>query len=162
VVLGEVSGVYGVRGWLRVRSHTDPVEQILRYGPWQLERSGHRSTHRLEGGRLHGRGVLAKFAGIDDRDQARELVGARISVARAELPELEPGDYYWNDLIGLRVVTRRGDDLGRVTGLMATGANDVLVVEGDSERLIPFIDEDVVLAVDLDAGRIQVDWDPEF
>lgn len=162
MVVGEVSGVYGVRGWLRVRSHTDPVEQILSYGPWQLEGSGGRCALRLEGGRVHGRAVLAKLAGIDDRDQARGLVGARISVAREALPELEPGEYYWNDLIGLSVVTRRGDDLGTVTGLMATGANDVLVVEGDRQRLVPFIDEDVVLSVDLEAGRIQVDWDPEF
>jgi 16S rRNA processing protein RimM len=105
---------------------------------------------------------VAKLASVDDRDQARQLVGADIAVDRDQLPALAEGEYYWNDLIGFQVVTRDGEELGRVTGLMQTGANDVLVVGGERERLIPFIREQVVVAVDAPARRIEVDWEVDF
>ncbi|MDX1432665.1 MAG: ribosome maturation factor RimM [Gammaproteobacteria bacterium] len=162
VVVGRVSGVFGVRGWVRVRSHTEPAERLLDYSPWLLEGAGEPRRLAPEQGRPHGEGLVAKLAGIDDRDQAMALVGADISVAREQLPALAEGEYYWVDLIGLEVVNREGRSLGRVADLMATGANDVLRVTGERERLIPFVTHDVVLAVDLAAGRIDVDWDPDF
>lgn len=160
--MGRVSGAYGVRGWLRVRSDCEPAEQLLGYSPWQLKTACGWSSHALQAGRRHGSGLVAKLAAVDDRDQARALIGADIAVARNQLPLLADGEYYWNDLIGLGVVTRHGESLGRVTGLMPTGANDVLVVSGERERLIPFIPEQVVLTVDTEARRIEVDWDPDF
>lgn len=160
--MGRVSGAYGVRGWLRVRSDCEPAEQLLGYSPWQLKTACGWSSHALQAGRRHGSGLVAKLAAVDDRDQARALIGADIAVARNQLPLLADGEYYWNDLIGLGVVTRHGESLGRVIGLMPTGANDVLVVSGERERLIPFIPEQVVLTVDTEAQRIEVDWDPDF
>ena len=160
--MGRVSGVYGVRGWLRVRSDCEPAEQLLAYSPWQLKTATGWRSHLLEDGKAHGPGLVAKLVTVDDREQARELVGADIAVDRSQLPALAQDEYYWNDLIGFGVVTRDGEELGRVTGLMQTGANDVLVVNGERERLIPFIREQVVLAVDAEARRIEVDWDPEF
>lgn len=160
--MGRVSGAYGVRGWLRVRSDCEPAEQLLDYSPWQLKTAAGWRCHALEAGRSHGSGLVAKLASVDDRDEARALVGADIAVARSLLPRLAEGEYYWNDLIGLGVVTRHGRPLGRVTGLMPTGANDVLVVSGERERLIPFIPEQVVLAVSTESGCIEVDWDPDF
>lgn len=160
--MGRVSGVYGVRGWLKVRSDCEPPEQLLGYSPWQIETAAGWQSHALESGRAHGAGLVVKLAAVDDRDAARALVGAEIAVRRSQLPALDDGEYYWNDLIGLTVVTRAGEPLGRVRGLMATGANDVLVVDGDRERLVPFIEGRVVLAVDARAGRIEVDWDPDF
>ena len=162
VVVGHVSGVFGVRGWLRVRSYTEPPEQLLRYSPWQLELAGERRALVVEQGRRHAGGLVAKLAGVADRDAACALAGAQISIARSQLPALADGEFYWVDLIGLEVVGRDGKRLGRVTGLMATGANDVLRVAGERERLIPFVLDEVVLAVDLTAGRIEVDWDPDF
>ena len=162
VTVGRVSGVYGVRGWLKVRSDCDPGEQLLEYSPWQLDTAAGWSSHALEQGRIHGAGLVVKLAGIDDRDQARSLVGSDIFVARSLLPALAEDEFYWNDLIGLGVVTRDGERLGEVSGLMQTGTNDVLVVSGDRERLIPFIREQVVLAVDPRARCIEVDWDPDF
>jgi len=162
VTMGRVSGVYGVRGWLRVRSDCEPLEQLLAYSPWQLNTGTGWRSHVLEDGKAHGLGLVAKFASVDDREQARELVGADIAVDRYQLPALAQDEYYWTDLIGLGVVTREGEELGRVTGLMQTGANDVLVVSGDRERLIPFIREQVVVAVDVGARRIEVDWDADF
>jgi 16S rRNA processing protein RimM len=105
---------------------------------------------------------VAKLATVNDRDEARVLVGADIAVDRCQLPALAKDEYYWNDLVGFDVVTQNGASLGRVTGLMETGANDVLVVSGDRERLVPFIRNRVVLEVDAEARRIEVDWDPDF
>ena len=162
VTMGRVSGAFGVRGWLKVRSDCEPVEQLLAYSPWQIDTGTGWRSYVLVDGKVHGPGLVAKLAGIDDRDQARELSGADIAVDRSQLPALAEDEYYWNDLIGLGVVTRDGKELGRVSGLMQTGTNDVLVVSGERERLIPFIREQVVLAVDADARRIEVDWDPDF
>ena len=162
VTMGRVSGVYGVRGWLRVRSDCEPPEGLLDYSPWQLETATGWRHLALEDGRVHGPGLVVKLAGIDDREQARGLVGRDIAVERSALPALAADEYYWNDLIGLVVVTRDGEQLGRVSGLMQTGTNDVLVVSGERTRLIPFILERVVLVVDAQARRIEVDWDPEF
>jgi 16S rRNA processing protein RimM len=162
VTMGQVSGVYGVRGWLRVRSDCEPLEQLLAYSPWQLKTGTGWCSHVLAEGKVHGPGLVAKLASVDDREQARQLVGADIAVDRDQLPALAEDEYYWNDLIGFGVVTRDGEELGRVTGLMHTGANDVLVVRGDRERLIPFIREQVVVAVDALARRIEVDWEADF
>ena len=160
--MGRVSGAYGVRGWLRVRSDCEPAEQLLGYSTWRLKTSEGWRNHALEAGKPHRNGLVVKLAAVDDRERARALVGADIAVERSELPALDEGEYYWADLIGLAVTTRDGESLGRVTGLMATGANDVLVVEGERERLVPFIEDQVVLAVDMRARRIEVDWDPDF
>jgi 16S rRNA processing protein RimM len=162
VTMGRLSGAFGVRGWLKVRSDCEPVEQLLEYSPWQIETSTGWCSHVLVEGKAHGSGLIAKLADIDDREQARQLAGADIAVDRSLLPALAEGEYYWNDLIGLGVVTRDGQELGQVSGLMQTGTNDVLVVSGERERLIPFIREQVVLAVDAEARRIEVDWDPDF
>ena len=162
VTMGRVSGAFGVRGWLKLRSDCEPVEQLLEYSPWQIETSTGWRSHVLVEGKAHGSGLIAKLADIEDREQARQLAGADIAVDRSQLPALAEGEYYWNDLIGLGVVTRDGQELGQVSGLMQTGTNDVLVVSGERERLIPFIREQVVLAVDAEARRIEVDWDPDF
>ena len=162
VSMGQVSGVYGVRGWLRVRSDCEPLEQLLDYSPWQLKTAAGWSSHALEDGKPHGPGLVAKLATVDDRDMARKLVGADIAVERSQLPALAEDEYYWNDLIGLAVVTHKGVGLGQVSRLMRTGANDVLVVSGDRERLIPIVWDQVVLKVDARARRIEVDWDPDF
>lgn len=115
-----------------------------------------------EQGRAHGKGVVARLADCTDRDQAQRLIGYEIGIHLDQLPSLPPGEYYWKDLIGLQVVNADGDDFGKVENLLETGANDVLVVKGDRERLIPFVMKQVIVEVDLAEGRIRVDWDKEF
>lgn len=165
VVLGRISGLYGVRGWVRVFSHTEPRERIVRYSPWLVRSNGPAGKQwrsmEVIAGKRHGKGVVARLESIEDRDAAAALMEAEIAVHRDQLPELEPGDYYWTDLEGLAVVTTEGVALGRVDHLIETGSNDVLVVQGERERLIPYTD-DAVVEVDLEAETIQVDWDPEF
>lgn len=161
VVLGRVSGLFGVRGWVKVFSDTAPRENILDYRSWYLKRRGEWRPYRLLEGRRQGKGIVARLEGCGDREQAAELVGADIAVRREQLPAAADGEYYWTDLQGLRVVNLGGIDFGRVDHLFETGANDVMVVKGERRRLIPFIDG-VIDGVDLEAGVIRVDWDQDF
>jgi len=161
VTLGRISGVFGVKGWLKVQSYTEPRDNIARFGVWTLRSNGAERLFEVEDGQGHGGSVIAKLRGIDDPDRARELLGAEIVVERERLPEAGAGEFYWTDLEGLEVRTTAGLSLGRVEQLLATGANDVLVVRGTAERLIPFIVGQVVKQVDLAAGLIVVDWSPD-
>ncbi len=162
VDLGKIVGHFGVCGWVRVKSFTRPAENIFSYGTWRLaDDTGSLDVHLREG-RRQGTGLVAKLDGFDDRDGAQELIGLTVSVSRSELPDHTDEGFYWTDLEGLRVVTGTGQDLGKVDYLLETGANDVLVVAGDVERLVPFVMGHYIKAVDLEAGVITVDWDPEF
>lgn len=158
VVLGRIGGVFGVLGWVKVYSETNPIENIFGYSPWLIEGQ----ARQVVEWRRHGKGMVARLEGFDDRDRARALVGKAISIRRDQLPPPSADEYYWTDLEGLEVETRDGVRLGRVSHLMETGANDVLVVRGERERLLPFVWGQCVLEIDLDRGRLRVDWDPDF
>lgn len=162
VVLARVTGLFGVRGWVKLWSYTEPAENLLDYKEFALGQGGAWRETRLLEGRRHGEGLVGRFEGVEDRDEAALLVGAELAVSRERLPAPDEGEYYWADLVGLEVVTRDGLSLGRVERMMATGANDVMVVSGERERLLPFLPGRFVDEVDLDGGRIVVDWDPEF
>ncbi|HUG98297.1 MAG TPA: ribosome maturation factor RimM [Gammaproteobacteria bacterium] len=162
VVLGKVGGLYGVRGWVKLWSFTDPVENLLTYQEVELGLAGEWRAARLVEGRRQGQALVGRFEGCSNRDQAAPLVGAELAVSRDRLPESGAGEYYWADLVGLEVVTIEGVSLGRIENMMATGANDVMVVKGERERLLPFLPGRYVRDVDLAGGRMVVDWDPEF
>lgn len=168
VVLGKLTSPYGVKGWLKVYSYTNPMDGILDYPEWRLRLDGKVSTHRIRQGRRQGKGLVASLEGVTSRELAEQWAGAEILLSKEALPSLAEGEYYWYQLEGLRVVTRDNVDLGRVSYLFETGANDVLVVKGDAaaiddkERLLPYLPGQVVLEVDLDAVRMTVDWDPDF
>ena len=164
VLVGRIVGLYGVQGWLKIESWTEPRMRIFDYQPWLLHAaSGAESEASGVKGRPQGKGIVVHLPGVDDREQAAALVGHDIYVARAQLPAPAKDEYYWVDLEGLEVVTTEGVTLGRVDHLFATGANDVVVVrDGERERLIPFVQGSYVRSVDLSAGRMVVDWDPEF
>ena len=160
VVLGRVSGLFGVRGWVKIYSYTDPREAILDYPDWLIEQDEQWRPIAVAESKPHGKTLIARFDGIDDRDDAAELVEARIGVSRDRLPATGQDEYYWSDLEGLAVVRRDGTPIGSVAYLLETGANDVLVVRhGDKETLIPFVTGDVVKDVDLANGVISVDWE---
>lgn len=152
--------MYGVRGWLRIYSHTEPRAGILDYPRWWLGKDGDRREHALVEGRAHGRGVVAHLEGIEDRDRALALIGTEIAVPRSELPEGE--GHYWADLVGLAVKNRDDVALGRISGHIDTGAHDVMVVrDGKRERLIPWAPGRTVVEVNEDEGWVRVDWHPE-
>jgi len=162
VVVGRISALYGVRGWVKVFSHTDPRDNILHYQPWLVNINGAWQTLEHVEGRIHQQGIVARLDGYDDRDAASTLLGCDIAVRPEQLAVLAPGEYYWSELIGLKVITTEGVELGVVEKLLETGSNDVLVVQGERERLIPYLPDQVVMKVDKERGRIEVDWDPEF
>jgi len=160
MALGYISAVHGIKGWVKVHSWTRPLEAILEYQPWLLGED--KTPVKIVDGRKQGKGLVALLPGFQDREQAVTLVGKQIFVRRDQLPATQADEYYWSDLEGLDVHTTEGQVLGRVERLMETGANDVLVIRGNREHLIPFIQGQYVKRVDLEARLIEVDWDPEF
>lgn len=162
VTLGRIRGPFGVKGWVKVESYTDPAEGILRYGEWHVQapRAGHRVLKPIEG-RRHGAAVLVRLEGVGDREAAKALAHGEIRVTRDQLPELPEHAHYRADLEGLQVVTAGGVVLGRVGGFIETPAHAVMVVVGERERLIPLVSR-YLKNIDPGAGRVVVDWDPDY
>ena len=161
MALGRVSAPFGVQGWVKVQSYTDPPEGIVEYGTWELARGGHpaRSVAVLDWKRA-GQSIAVRLEGVASRDEAESLAGAEVRVDRADLPPTAPGEYYWHDLIGLDAFSPTQDVLGRVVEILELPAHPVLVLRGDRERLVPLV-PDRLLAVDLEAGRMTLDWHPD-
>jgi len=160
--MGRVVAPYAVKGWIKLQTYTEYLDSLLDYEVWRLGRNGNWRDYRLLDGKVHGQTLLASLEGVGDRTAAEALMGLDVAVLRQEMPEAEEDEYYWDDLVGLDVVNLAGETLGRVAGLLETGANDVLQVrDGDRERLIPFV-EAVVKEVDLEAGRLLVDWGLDY
>jgi len=169
IVIGKVMGIYGLRGTVRVQSYTDPEEAILVYQPWLIEQQGQQKRFSVVRGRVHGKGLVVDIEGYTDREQARELIGREVKTYKSSLPLLANEDFYWHQLEGLMVENLAGENLGNVLHVMATGANDVLVVRpsvdslDDNERLIPYLPtQGIVQKVDIEKGVIKVDWDSDF
>ena len=167
LVAGKITGCYGIKGWVRVHSYTDPQENLLDLGQWRVQRDGAMQSLEFDRGKPHGKGLVAHIAGVDDRTAAQAYQGLEVWVPEQALPALEEGEYYWRQLEGLAVWCRSGDQrvlLGEVDYLIETGANDVLVVKGcegsvdDRERLIPYLPGRTVERVDLAEKLIEVDW----
>ena len=162
VILGKISGVYGLRGWVKVYAETRERTDILAFDRWFLRRPDGWQAVKVIEGRAQAKGVIVQLEGVGHCDQARALIGTEIAVRRADLPPAEPGTYYWDDLIGLKVVNLEDIEFGTVSHLFETGgANDVVVVQGERERLIPYT-RDAVKSVDLKSRVMRVDWDAEF
>jgi 16S rRNA processing protein RimM len=160
IAVGRINGIYGVQGWVKIYSYTTPVDNILHYRPWQLYHKEQWQTVDFVTGKIQGKKLIAQLEGYTSRESALVLMGADIFVYREQLPPTQEGEYYWTDLIGLKVVNQQGIELGKVEYLFATGANDVLVVQGEIERLIPF--DNTVLEVDFNQKILRVEWDADF
>ena len=155
--MGRVIAPYAVKGWLRLQTFTEHLDGLLDYPVWRLGRNGTWRDFRLLDGKVHGQHLLASLAGVNDRDGAETLCGMDVAVLRGEMPAADEDEYYWDELIGLEVSNVQGENLGRVTGLLETGAHDVLQVQGERMRLIPFA-EAYIQSVDVAGGRIVADW----
>jgi len=162
VLVGQISGLHGVKGWVKVYSYTDPRENIIQYSPWLVRTDKGWQEINLDQGRRQGKGIVAQLDSYTDRDLSAKLIDCDIALHKDQLPQLDENEYYWNDLIGLQVINQDKIEFGIVERLIETGSNDVLIVKGDRERLIPYIRQQVVKNIDLDSGMIQVDWDPDF
>lgn len=163
--VGKVTGAFGVRGWLKIWSWTDPPRGLFGYSPLFHRCRDEEAWTPLELAeeRVRGRGFIARPKDCRSRDEIERYIGGELGIRREQLPEAAAGEYYWCQLQGLRVRSTAGD-LGVVSHLFDTGANDVMVVEPDGDsiddrrRLIPWLWRQVVSEVDLGAGRVAVDW----
>jgi len=170
VVIGEISAVFGVKGWLKVHSYTEPFDNILAYDNWLLEKNGQTRQVVIDEARRHSNGIVVHIKDVDDRDLAKAYCKSQIKIPLSAMPELSKDDYYWHQLEGLQVYLQdeagqAGLLIGSVDHLIETGANDVLVVKpelegkSDSEEiLIPYLLDKVVKSVDIDNGTMLVDW----
>ena len=166
VELGKIVGVWGVKGWVKLHSYTRHRAEIANYSTWYLQGGKSKETvaYDVLNCRQQGQGIVAQLEGIDSREQAMLLSGQRILVKESDLPELPKGEFYWQQLIGLQVSNLQGIEIGKISSILETGANDVLVIKsdtaGEEDTLIPYTD--VVLEIDLERGSMLVDWDPDF
>jgi 16S rRNA processing protein RimM len=162
VLLGKINGLYGVRGWVKVFSYTKPITNILNYSPWQVYQQGQWRTLLAPEGQVHGKGIIVRIETCHDRQEAAGFLGADIAIYREQLPPLAEDEYYWSDLLGLTVINQENIILGQVDYLLETGANDVLVVKGQCQRLIPLVFNEIVLEVNLAQRWLRVAWDVDF
>jgi len=173
-VAGKLVSAYGIKGWVKIHSYTDPVENIFRFNPWYLintEGSQKVTAVEIDDYRAHGKGLVAHIKNVNDRDAAALMCQQLVTVDMGDFPKLPAGEYYWRELIGLDVFSQfEGSDpvlLGKITSMMETGANDVMVVSpcdgsiDKRERLLPFVDMYIIEVV-IPEGRMLVSWDPEF
>ena len=162
IAIGKISGVYGVKGWVKVFSYTDPRENITQYSPWYAKKQGQWQRCEVISKR-QGKHVIAQIDGCNDRDIAFAMMSTELAIQKKQLDTLSEGEYYWRDLEGLRVMNTEGIEFGCVDHLLETGANDVLVVrDEDHERLIPLTLGHSVVRIDLEARLIEVEWDADF
>ncbi|HWH47561.1 MAG TPA: ribosome maturation factor RimM [Burkholderiales bacterium] len=161
VIVGRVSAPHGIKGWIKVQPFTQEIDGLLAYSEWWFARDGEWRQFRVAESSVHGGVVLARLEGCTDREAAAALKGGEVAVPRRLLPANREGEYYWSDLLGMEVLNRRGERLGRVAKVLETGANNVLVLEGEKERLLPFVDS-VILNVDVAGGRLSVDWEIDY
>lgn len=159
--MGRVAAPFGVKGWIKVQPYSEDPGTLMDFESWRVGRGEAQRHFAVEAIQDHGNALIAKLAGIDDRDAAYALRGQEVAVPRGALPEPEENAYYWSDLIGLTAVNREGVELGKVDSLLETGAHDVLVVKGKREHLIPFVAA-FVGKVDLEGGTIEVDWGEDY
>lgn len=179
IVIGEISAVFGVKGWLKVHSYTDPIDNILAYDNWWLDKKGQTRQVVIDEARRHSNGIVVHIKDVDDRDVAKEYCKSQIKIPLSAMPELSDDDFYWHQLEGLQVYLQEpsgqaGALIGTVDHLIETGANDVLVVQLEAqleaksgsklepeEILIPYLLGKVVKSVDIDNGTMLVDWQIE-
>ena len=172
IEVGRVTGFFGIRGWLKIHSFTEPRANIFDYDPWYLQSPDAfqdlPAACHVVSGKNQGRGLIVKLAGCDDRNSAEKWLQARILVVKTQLPQLEKGEFYWYQLEGLKVINQSDACFGTVDHLIRTGANDVLVIHPDEasidarERLIPLVFEDIVMEVDLTQRFIKVAWETDY
>jgi 16S rRNA processing protein RimM len=161
VIMGRIGGAFAVSGWVNVQAFTASLNSLLQHRRWWLRRGERWEERQVQEAAVHGRRVVARLAGCADREAAAALRGSEVAVPRSALPEGEPGEYYWADLLGLHVANMQGQDLGKIVDLLDAGSQQVLVVKGERERLIPFVGP-VVQTVDLAREEVVVDWGADF
>jgi 16S rRNA processing protein RimM len=162
IVIGRFGRPHGIKGSISVLSFTEPRENILQYPCWYIKRQDQWHPLKRQHDDITQKHILTQVLGYEEREDVAALTNLEIGVPRSELPRLDVGEYYWHELIGMRVIHCKGDILGDVTEMMATGSNDVLIVQGEQRYLIPYLPNETVLSVDIKKREITIDWDLDF
>ena len=161
LLVGKINGFFGVQGWVKIFSYTKPRKNILEYYPWYFVDNGTYKVIEITTGREQSKTIVAHAKGIDNRDQASQLIGKDLYIDKDQLPKLDGDEHYWHELNGFRVINKNGVDLGVVNYLVDTGSNNVIVTKGDKEHWIPYI-EPYLVSIDKQNRVITVDWDENF
>lgn len=174
VLVGKIGAAHGIKGWVKITSHTSSPVDIFSYSPWYLRPSGAANREDQDNTwqeasfsdqKQQDKYLVARVNNSQNRSSAQKLTNFEIAVKRDQLPEISGDEHYWSDLENLTVKTVTGIVLGKVDHLFETGANDVMVVidkENNKRRLLPFTREQVVKNINIENKVITVDWDPEF
>jgi len=161
IIIGRFGQSYGIKGWIKVNSLTDPISNILQYSPWQIQHQNVWREIKITQGKHQGNNIIVKLADCNSPEEAKIFTNDLIAIEREQLPVLSTNEYYWTDLIGLSVINQDGVNFGVVDSLLETGSNDVLIVKGLRQRLLPYTDN-VIIKIDLTQKIITVNWDPDF
>lgn len=171
IIIGEITGIYGIKGWVKVFSHTEPRLNIVKYNPWLVQQNNSWLPMKLTTGRTQGKTIVAQLEGVTSPEQARAMIGSKVAILNTQLKKLANNDFYWRELEGLEVVNIKGESLGKISHLIETGANDVMVITLPPEKarnlkikelMIPYLMDKVVKKVNLDTNIIEVDWDHDY
>lgn len=162
VIVGRFGRPHGLKGFVTVHSFTQPFDNILDYADWHMSIKGSWKPVKVLVAEMRNKTIIVQVEGYAERDLAATLTNADIAVPKSELASLEPGEFYWHQLIGMTVVNQKGQLFGTVSDLLATGSNDVLIVEGEKRHLIPYLPGQYVLEIDEAKRQITVDWDMDF
>ena len=163
IYLGKITGVHGIKGWLKIQSFSSPPENILNYPSWIINNKGEEDFYSIEQGRKQNNKIVVKLEKIDDRNTAESLINSKIQILRSDLPKLSNENYYWSDLVGLSVLNSEEKVIGKIESLIETGANDVMVIITlkDERILIPFVMHEIIKEVNVELNYIKIDWSIE-
>ena len=161
LLVGKINGFFGVQGWVKIFSYTKPRKNILEYQPWYFLDNETYKVIEITSGREQSKTIVAQVKGINNRDEALQLIGKDLYINKDRLPEIDNDAHYWHELTGFRVINKNEVDLGIVDYLVDTGSNHVLVTKGETEHWIPYI-EPFLVSVDKHKKVISVDWDENF
>ncbi len=163
ILMGDIGAAHGIKGWVRVRSFSEPREKLFDYGAIYQLRDGQYTLIEIEKKQTQGPRMLMKLAGINNRNDAERLTGVQLYIQQDALDILPDDEYYWHQLVGMRVIGADGETLGQVDSLLETGTHDVLVLKHQNKkRMIPFVMGDIVTRISQEAQEIHVHWTPEF
>lgn len=162
IVIARFGRPHGVKGFVTVHSFTEPRDNVLKYVDWHAFIHNKWQPIKLLHAEVQNKSIIVQIEGYPDRELAAHLTNVEIAVQREQLKKLEPGEYYWHQLIGMDVINQQGEAFGKVTEIIPTGSNDVLVVMGNKKHLIPYLPGQFILDIDTGQQRITVDWELDF
>ncbi|KTC87175.1 ribosome maturation factor RimM [Legionella cincinnatiensis] len=162
IIIARFGRPHGVKGLVTVHSFTEPRDNVLKYTNWHAFIDNKWQLIKLIRAEVQNKSIIAQIEGYHERELVAHLTNIEIAVHQDQLEQLKPGEYYWHQLIGMSVINQQGESFGTVTEIIPTGANDVLVVEGNKRHLIPYLPGQFILDIDPNQKLITVNWDVDF